>query len=174
MTNGSVLYLVLLLLQRELSQQESSTESIGSERWLDPLAKALGNPEKSGRVRGLGVAATWTVAFPQTQEQARERKRSKKETLIEEITRKVQDNMAEDMLRKAREEARREVASLFGGQLPPLPPTQPEPSVAYGWSSCASANAASEGRANALPIDNITVSLFSCTNASQRVLWTCN
>ena len=114
MINRSILYLILLLLQRELSQQESSSESIGSERWLDPLAKALGNPEKSGRVRGLGVAATWSVAFPQTQEEARQRKRTRKESFIEEITRKVQETMAEDMLGKAREEAHREVASLLG------------------------------------------------------------
>ena len=56
------------------------------DRELDELTKALGNKEKTGRVRGLGPDYTWLIGFPEAIETYRSRERGKKrreEALLE-------------------------------------------------------------------------------------------
>jgi len=48
------------------------------DRENDELTKALGNPEKSGRTRGLGPDVPWIIGFPEQRETYRRRERAKK------------------------------------------------------------------------------------------------
>ena len=48
------------------------------DRENDELTKALGNPEKSGRTRGLGPDVPWIIGFPEQRETYRSRERAEK------------------------------------------------------------------------------------------------
>ena len=143
-----------------MSHPEASQESVESERWETPLAKALGTKEKSGRVRGIGVGASWQELFPPA---PRRRKRGDMDPEVMEQMKMA----AEEAGRRA---AREEFARLLGaGSIPSAPtPSQAGSHVATGWSSCASASHSVETRGR--PIDNVTVSSIKLTTMySQRI-----
>ena len=137
--------------QVQMSHPEASQESVQSERWETPLAKALGTKEKSGRVRGVGVGAAWQEVFPPPAGPTRRRKRGAMDAEVMEQMKMA----AEEAGRRA---AREEFARLLGaGSLPSAPsPRQAASHVRTAWSSCASASHSVEERGR--PIDNVTVS----------------
>jgi hypothetical protein len=134
-----------------MSHPEASQESVQSERWETPLAKALGTKEKSGRVRGVGVGAAWKQVFPPPAVPTRRRKRGQ-------VDDEVMEQMRKEAQETGRQAAREEFARLLAaGSLPSVPaPTQVGSPAGTAWSSCASASHSIEERGR--PIDNITVS----------------
>ena len=50
-------------------------DSVNKKRWMTPLTYALGRPERTGRVLGVGVGARWDDEFPPMDKEQRGQKR---------------------------------------------------------------------------------------------------
>lgn len=155
-------------MQKKISQQpESSQDSVDSDRWQDPINKALGKPETRGRVMGVGYGARWADYCPQTREVARERRKAKQD---KEFDARV-EAAVKRILGPVYEQLRRPPMHP-DTQPPPLNlDTQPPPFTA-ARSSSPSVSGIGPGSPNS--IDGLTVSVVGSTNRSSTSWFRCS
>jgi len=130
-------------------RSQCSQDSIESERWHDPLGKALGGKEVHGRVRGVGNGAPWKIYLPEAPEVAHRRRRARYESHGAHFEERVAA-VAEATLRRILAERDQEQ-----GRPPLHPDTQMFPSHMFGQISNASVSGIAPMSPN--PIDDISV-----------------